>query len=194
MHSSIFFLINKCLRSFRFSAWPEVQHCTSELCFSFHPLSSECNMINGNHFETPDAADFSPCLQRTSRVSLLVTSFIQEWERASFTAAVMLNCRGDNAGPIIALLKRSGECGYPAMLWANVKKRFTRRFMFLEYWAFIPVLREPALICQDGPSSLSDLDVCLRTGFATLSLCRKVQFSKGFEASCGKFVSKFCLG
>jgi len=38
-------------------------------------------MINGNDFETPDLADFSLCVQRTPRVSLLVTSFIQESER-----------------------------------------------------------------------------------------------------------------
>lgn len=102
--------------------------------------------------------------------------------RVSFTAAVMLNCCRGNAGPVITLLKWSGEHGYLPMLRANARKRFTRRFMFFKYWAFIPVLREPALICQGGPSWLSNLDVCLRTGFAALWLCCKVQFSKGFEA------------
>lgn len=113
--------------------------------------------------------------------------------RVSFTAAVMLSCCRGNAGPIITLLKWSREHGYLTMLWANARNRFTRRFMFLEYWAFIPIVREPALICQDGPSWLSNPDICLRTGFTALWLYCKVQFSKEFEAGCKKFVSKFCL-
>ena len=105
--------------------------------------------------------------------------------KATFTAAVMLNCRRGNAGPVM--------CGYPAMVWANARKRLASRFVFFKYWIFILVLREPALICQDGPSWLSNLDVCVRTGFAELWLCRKVQFSEGFAASCRKFVSKLGL-